>query len=91
MIELAPRDRLMRVEHLAPRFFREVLDARYEECLVTDESDLEHFVVAKSSSEHAVSATLSRMENHYFLGYPTAESSRIVDILEFLASHGITS
>ena len=81
----------MHVEHLAPRFFREVLDIRYEECLVTAESDLQDFVIVKSSSDDAVSALLGRAETHYFISYPAAASTRIVDILEFLASHGVTS
>lgn len=81
----------MRVEHLAPRFFREVLDAEYEECLVTDESDLRDFVVVENPSGDVISSTLGRLEKHYFIDYPAVASTRIIDILEFLASHGITS
>jgi hypothetical protein len=45
-IVLGPQARLEAVEHLAPRFFREVLEYDYADCLITDESDLLHFTCA---------------------------------------------
>lgn len=39
-IELASQSRMKAVEHLASRFFTEVIGIAYEDCLVTDESDL---------------------------------------------------
>ena len=44
--EKAPEGCLAGVEHLAPRFFREVLEWEFEECLVTDDSDLFDFTSA---------------------------------------------
>ena len=90
-IELASRDRLKHVEHLAPRFFREILGVDYEECLVTDESDLRDFMASEGSSRDRISVTLDRVESHYFIDCRNVGSTRIVAVLEFLASSGVTS
>ena len=91
-VELAPQARLKRVEHLAPRFFREVLSLDPEDCLVTDESDLSDFATATASREERraeVEGFLSRMCAHYLVDGRGAPSTRIVDLLELLEAHGI--
>lgn len=90
--ELAPQDRLTKVEHLAPRFFREVLGWEYEECLVTDESDLGDFATASAPREERraeLDTFLTRMQEHYLVDGRTVGSTRIVHLLEFLEARGI--
>jgi hypothetical protein len=88
-IELASQSRLEQVEDLAPRFFTEVLDYDYGECLVTDESDLRDFASVVDPIEPQVQEMLARFEAHYFVAAPTG-STRIVDLLEFLRQRGVT-
>jgi hypothetical protein len=91
--EPAPQDRLADVEHLAPRFFRDVLGWEYEECPVTDESELSDFATCTSSKEERaaeVDAFLARLREHYIVDGRQAGSTRIVDLLEFLKAHGVT-
>lgn len=91
--ELAPQDRLTKVEHLAPRFFREVLGREYEECLVTDESDLTDFATADAPREERraeVDRLLTRMQEHYVVDCRGVGSTRVVDLLEFLEARGIS-
>lgn len=45
-VELAAQDHLAAVEHLLPRFVREILGWDPDDCLITDESDLFDFIVA---------------------------------------------
>ena len=42
-ITVAPSDRIDALEFIAVKFFREILDEEFEDCLITDESDLRHF------------------------------------------------
>ena len=86
-IELAAQTRLLSVEHLAPRFFREVLEMDYEECLVTDESSLSDFLDESGS----VAICLQRLRAHYLLDVRGVASTRIVDLLERLDRHGVVS
>src|SRR5688572_40942 len=87
---LASQDRLARVEDLAPRFFREVLDLDYGECLITDESDLFDFTDVTGNHEAEVAAMLDKLETHYLVDGHAANSTRVVDLLEFLQSRGVT-
>ena len=83
--EPAPTDRLSQVEHLAPRFFREILGWDYGECFVTDESALSDFVTVTDPPPQrraAVEGFLVRIEEHYFLPGKGPGSTRIVDILD---------
>lgn len=90
-ITLASQERLVRVEELAPRFFQEVLEMNYFECLITDESDLRDFTDAFGDNDEAeVAAMLDRLEAHYLVDGRAAPSTRIVDLLEFLQSRGVT-
>lgn len=89
-IELAVQERLAAVEHLAPRFFHEVLEYEYENCLVTDESDLRDFADVFGEREVQVAAMLDRLEVHYLIDSRAAKSTRIVELLEFLQSRGVT-
>lgn len=89
-IELAAQRRLAAVEHLVARFFHEVLECDYEDCLVTDESDLRDFADVFGDREAEVAAMLGRLEAHYLIDGRTAKSTRIVDLLEFLQSRGVT-
>jgi len=87
--ELASQNRLDGVVDLAPRFFREVVGWDYAEVLVTDESDLADFADTTGDRDVEVAEMLTRMATHYRIaGQPN--STRIVDLLEFLASSGVT-
>ena len=88
-IELASRHRLATVEKLAPRVFREVINRTYADCLVTDESDLSDFVDVSGDREAQVAALLDRFRTHYSIGSQPLGSTRIVDLLELLASRGV--
>jgi hypothetical protein len=90
-IELASQSRLLAVEHLAPRFFREVLAREFNACLVTDESDLRDFVDVFGDRDSDLAAMFDRIEGHYLMDGREAGSSRIVDLLEFLESRGVRS
>jgi hypothetical protein len=83
-IEIASQNRLRAVEHLAPRFFQEVLGYDYKECLITDESDLTDFADAFGDRNLEVAVMLDRLEAHYLFDPRGATSTRIVDLLEFL-------
>ena len=89
-IEFAPQDRLSAVEELAPRFFREVVDYDYEDCMISDESDLCDFTDAFGDREAGVQAMFDRLEAHYLIDGRAAESTGIVDLLEFLRDRGVT-
>lgn len=87
--ELTSQNRLDAVAHLARRFFREVVGVDYAEVLVTDESDLTDFTDTTGDRSLEVAEMLARMATHYRItGRP--ESTRIVDLLESLASKGVT-
>ncbi len=88
-IKLASQSRLEMVEDLAPRFFAEVVDYDYGECLLTDESDLRDFASVVDPIEPQVQEMLARFEAHYFVTAPTG-STRIIDLLEFLRDRGVT-
>ena len=87
--ELAPQDRLKAVEHLAPRFFREVVGCKYEDVLVTDDSDLYDFAELGDDRNAAVAAMVDRMSACYRVDARQASSTRIVDLLEFLATNAV--
>jgi hypothetical protein len=87
--ELTSQNRLDAVADLAPRFFREVVGWDYADVLVTDESDLADFADTTGDRSLEVAKMLARMAIHYRItGQP--DSMRIVDLLEFLASQGVT-
>jgi hypothetical protein len=90
----ASRERLSAVEHLAGRFFREVVvDHEYEDVLLTDESDLYDFTSftdPRTQRDAEVTAMLARMTAHYLVDADTAGTTSIVGLLEFLAQRGIT-
>ena len=88
--ELAQQNRLDAVAHLAPRFFREVVGWDYADVLVTDESDLRDFADTTGNRDVEVAAMLDRIETHYRIDGGLPGSTRIVALLEFLASNGIT-
>ena len=88
--ELAAGDRLDAVDHLAPRFFREVVGWDYAEVLVTDESDLRDFADTTGNRDNEVAEMLDRIVTHYRVDGRLAGSTRIVELLEFLASNGMT-
>ena len=91
--EPAPVDRLSKVEHLAPRFFREILEWDYSECFVTDESELSDFATVTDplpERQAAVQRFLDRVQEHYYLRRKPTGTTRIVDILEFLEAQGVT-
>ena len=88
-IELASRHRLAKVERLAPRFFREVIGQPYADCLVTDESDLSDFAEVSPDRGAQVAAMLDRFRAHYLVGGQPVGSTRIIDLLEVLASRGV--
>jgi len=87
--ELASQNRLDAVVDLAPQFFREVVGWDYVEVLVTDECDLGDFANTTGVRDSEVAEMLARMARHYRVtGRP--DSTRIVDLLEFLALNGVT-
>ena len=88
--ELAAQDRLEAVAHLAPRFFRVVVGWDYAEVLVTDESDLRDFADTTGNRDREVADMLDRVVTHYQVDGRLAGSTRIVDLLELLASNGVT-
>jgi hypothetical protein len=85
--ELASQDRLTVVEPWAPRFFAEVLQMDYMDCLITDESTLWDFV----ADESELLAALSRFRQHYFLEPPGDGCTLIVRFLEFLQERGVAA
>lgn len=89
-IVLASQDRLSAVEELAPRFFAEVLEMDYWECLITDESDLRDFTEFGTDAGPSVERMLDRLEAHYLVDARVIDSTRIVQLLEFLQSRGVT-
>lgn len=90
-IVLASQARLEAVEHLATRFFREVVGYDYAECLITDESDLLDFTGASGEKSKAELEEMSdRLEAHYLIDGRELGSTRIVALLEFLQSRGVT-
>ena len=88
--ELAAQNRLDAVAELAPRFFREVVGWEYTEVLVTDDSDLSDFADTTGNRDLEVAEMLDRIGTHYRINGRLAGSMRIVDLLEFLASSGVT-
>ena len=86
---LASQSRLSAVEHLAPRFFRVVLDVDYEDCLLTDESDLRDFASIFDDRTAAVAECLDRLEAQYLVDGRAAGSTRIVVLLEYLRASGV--
>lgn len=88
--ELAARNRLDAVADLAPRFFREVVGWEYAEVLVTDDSDLGDFADPTGNRDLEVAAMLDRIATHYRINGRLAGSTRIVKLLEFLGSKGVT-
>jgi hypothetical protein len=86
----APADRLSAVEHLAPRFFREVLDRDYQNVMITDESDLCDFITAGAGAEEELIGMLDRLEAHYLIDARPLDSTRIVALLELLGSRGVS-
>jgi hypothetical protein len=88
--ELAPQDRLKAVHHLAPRFFREVVGWDYADVLVTDDSDLFDFAEIGGDRTTAVGEMLDRFSSCYGLDGRQVASTRIVILLEFLATNGVT-
>ena len=88
---IAPHVRLETVAHLAPRFFREVLNLDYAEYLTTDESDLQDYTAPFGDHREEVEVLLDRFEAHYLLDGRVARSTRIVDLLAFLQSRGVST
>ena len=88
--ELAAQDRLDAVAHLAPRFFTAVVGWDYAEVLVTDESDLRDFADTSGNRDSEVADMLDRIVTHYRIDGRLAGSTRLVELLEFLASNGVT-
>ena len=86
--ERAPQERLAAVDDLAPRFFRDVVGWDYAEVLVTDESDLSDFADFMGDRKAQVSEMLDRMAARYGVDGRAVRSTRIVDLLEFLAAGG---
>jgi len=86
--ERAPQERLAAVSHLAPRFFRDVVGWDYAEVLVTDESDLSDFADVTDDRRAQVSEMLDRMAAHYGVDGRSVGSTRVVELLEFLAARG---
>ena len=85
--ELASQDRLTEVEAWAPRFFTEVLEMDYYDCLITDESALWDFVADDSEREGA----LTRFRAHYFIEPPSDGRTLIVEFLELLRVRGVAA
>lgn len=75
------------VDDLAPRFFREVVGWEYDEVLVTDESDLSDFADVTGDRTQEIQEMLHRIGSTYGLDPTAANSTRIVDLLEFLANN----
>ena len=88
--ELAARNRLDAVANLAPRFFRDVVGWEYTEVLVTDDSDLGDFAGTTGNRDVGIAAMLDRIATHYRINARLAGSTRIVELLEFLRSKGVT-
>ena len=84
-IEFAPQDRLSSVEHLAPRFFAEVVQRDYGDFMITDDSDLFDIL-----DEAGVNQALDRMDEHYLVDSRACGSTRIVALLELLRERGVS-
>lgn len=76
-VEFAPMDRLSEVEHLAPKFFSEILELDYADCLVTDESSLWDFHADPDNTLY-----FARILEVYGTDVADIDSGRLVDILE---------
>jgi hypothetical protein len=85
-IEFAAQSRLAGVEHLAPRFFAEVVQRDYGDFMITDLSDL-HDILDAAKVEMA----LDRMDEHFLVDSRACDSTRIVDLLEMLHERGVSS
>ncbi len=88
--ELASTERLAAVEALTARFYREILELDYAECLTTDESDLADFTSFGEPVAPELVRLLDRIEQHYLVDVREAQSTRIVDVLAFLLAQGVS-
>lgn len=89
-IFFASDDRLRAVEHLAPRFFAEIIGIDYDDCFISDYSAIGDFFDASDAGEAEVEARLDLIAELYSVDVRHLGTHCIVDILEFLASKGIT-
>jgi len=86
-IKFASAARFKRLEHLAPRFFEEVLRMEYSDLVfVSDLSDLHDFTGAAGVDEF-----FERFESHYLIDPRQIGSTRIVDLLELLERNGVAT
>jgi hypothetical protein len=75
----AATDRLADVEHLAPRFFSEVIGMDYADCIITDESSIWDFHAEADNESY-----FERIVEVYGVNVRDIESGNIVEILERL-------
>ena len=77
---LAPTARIDRLHEFARELFSEILEMSFDDCLVTDESDLRDFITDETPDDYE-----QRFSEYY--GFDLAEigGTRIVDVLERIA------
>lgn len=74
---LAPTARIDRFQDFAREFFSEILETSFDDCLVTDESDLRDFVTDETPDDYK-----QRFREHYGFELDEIGGTRIVDVLE---------
>jgi hypothetical protein len=72
---LASQKRIRALEEPAPKFFREILEFDYEDCLVTDESQWFDFAIDAAT-------VVARVQRVYGVNVQDVESGSIIDTLE---------
>lgn len=95
-IVFAGDDRIQAVEHLWPRFCREVLRFSPEDVMISDESRLTDFCEFRFDEDgdtrrETTRRELATMHDRFYLEYMIDGSHTrvIVELLELLASHGV--
>lgn len=89
--EVAPTKRLVTVESLAPRCYRDVLDLDYAECSTTDESDLADFTSFGEPVAPELARLRDRMAQHDLVDVRAAQSTRMVAVRGFLQAPGVSA
>ena len=79
-IELASTDFIDQLSDLARELFSEVLETSFDECLVTDESDLRFFITEETPDDYE-----ERFRTLYGFELGAMENGPIIEILKRIA------
>lgn len=84
--ECAPTSAIDQLEDLARDFFAEILEISYDDCLVTDESELGHFLTDETPPD-----LKDRFRKRYEFQLPSDDTVRIVELLRRIAEYQRTA